>query len=206
MREASGSSNQRTLHHEVSAPLPLAWAWGPRLPGEGNRGIDLCASASQRQRVCMLKKTFPSDRGEVWKGFLGTALASRRGPSMLDRQGKMYLFVIWRRRAARPRPHPLSSKQTVVSPAPRPLFAVTPRAATIPTVLGWNHNRIASQSVQKWGQLPNQKVMHWCFFSPNTAGSTIHWTWGLCCHFITMLLLHMLMFDHDKVLISNDVD
>lgn len=57
--------------------------------------------------------------------------------------------------------------------------------------------------------------MHWCFFR-NPVGSTIQWishmqdVFGLevfvCCHVITMLLLHMLMSDHDKVLISNDVD
>lgn len=28
----------------------------------------------------------------------------------------------------------------------------------------------------------------------------------VCCHVITMLLLHMLLSDHDKLLISNDVD
>lgn len=157
MRETSGRCNQKRLHHEVSAhaPLLLARAWGSWLAvGEGSRGIDLCVLASQRQRVCMLKKTFPGDRqrrgvkGLFWRGPGKPTRASQ-----LDRRGKMYLFVMWRRRAARPRPHPLSSQQTVTSPAPCPL-SQWPR--------GQQRSQqsragitIGSAEVQKWGQLQN---------------------------------------------------
>lgn len=126
MCETSGSCNQKRLHHEVSAhaPLLLARAWGSWLPvGEGSQGIDLCVLASQRQRVCMLKKTFPGDRQRRGvKGLFWRSPGKPTWASQFDRRGKMYLFVMWRRRAARPRPHPLSSKQTVISPAPCPFL------------------------------------------------------------------------------------
>lgn len=174
MREANGRSNQRRLNHEVSASLAPAWVWGPWLPvWEGSQGIDLCVLVVTKAACLHVKEDFSPRQRRGVKGLFRRSPGRMTWPSVLDRQRKMYLFVIWCHKAARPRP-------TRYRPSKPPFlhhcacFCSDPEGSNVLNSLG-RESQSNCQQCTKVRSAAESKG--YAFVRFNTAGSTFHWNY-----------------------------